>query len=125
MANPNPSPSTRFQPGQSGNPGGMRPGTRSVTSRLRDLLEKGEVGGKPIKDGRQVADLLAEVILKGALKGDYRFAAMVLDRTEGKVPDSLTVNAEAPRGVATLREFLHGDGDDGDGGAEASAEAPG
>jgi hypothetical protein len=100
-----------FMPGRSGNPGGMRPGTRSVTARLRDLLDKGEVGGKPIKDGRQVADLLSEVILKEALKGDYRFVAMILDRTEGKVPDSLTVNSDnAPRGVASIREFLH-DGD--------------
>jgi hypothetical protein len=86
VANHNPSPETRFKPGNRASPG--KPvGSRSVSSRLRDLLDRGEIGGKPIKDGKQVADLLAEVILKQALQGDYRFAQMVLDRTEGKVAE--------------------------------------
>ena len=34
-----------------------------------------------------MADLLAEAIVKEALKGKFAFAREVLDRTEGKVPD--------------------------------------
>jgi hypothetical protein len=75
-----------WKPGQSGNPAG-KPKGRSVTARLRDLLDAVELGGKPVPDGKQVADLLAEVILKNALKGDHRFVSTVLDRTEGKVAD--------------------------------------
>jgi hypothetical protein len=85
---PFPNPTTQFKPGQSGNPGGCPPG-RSLTARLRDLLEKGEIGGKPIKDGRQVADLLMEALLKGALKGDVRHIQEVYNRVEGKVPDRI------------------------------------
>lgn len=97
-------------PGVSGNPGGRPPG-RSVSARLRDLLEKGEIGGKPLKDGKQVADLLTEVILREALNGDYRFVEMVLNRTEGKVvenpaePESSAVTpAAAARALKALNE---------------------
>src|SRR5262249_25291819 len=38
MANPNPSPATRFRPGQSGNPGG-RPRKHRLTDRIRAMLE--------------------------------------------------------------------------------------
>jgi Family of unknown function (DUF5681) len=72
----------RFKPGQSPNPGG-RPKGRSVSSRLRELLEN-EAG----KNGKQIADLLAEVIIKAALKGDHKFVETVLNRTEGKIVDS-------------------------------------
>lgn len=79
-----------FLPGQSGNPNG-RPKGQSITARLRALLEKGEINGQPIKDGKQVADVLAETILKGALKGDFRFAREILERTEGKVIERVQV----------------------------------
>ena len=51
------------------------------------MLEKGEINGKPIKDGQQVADLLASVIMASALKGDHRFVSLILERTEGKAGD--------------------------------------
>ena len=95
-------------PGKSGNPGGMVPG-RSVTARLRDLLNKGEINGKPIKDGKQVADLLAEVILKAALQGDHKFVTTLLDRTEGKVAEPKLEGEEASA-VDLLRRKLNGDG---------------
>jgi hypothetical protein len=66
-----------------------------VTARLRELLDAAELGGKAIPNGKQVADLLAEVILKNALKGDHSFVSTVLDRTEGKVADKTeVVNSE-------------------------------
>lgn len=87
MSNPNPSPATRFPPGNNANPLG-RPKGRSVTARLRDLLDQYELGGKQLPDGKQVADLIAEAILKGALKSDHFFMGMLMDRTEGKAGDS-------------------------------------
>jgi hypothetical protein len=51
-------------------------------SRFRELLDSGEINGKPIKGGRQVADLLAEVVLRRALEGDHRFMETALKYTE-------------------------------------------
>ena len=82
----NPPVETRFKPGQSGNPGG-RPKGRSLTARLRELLEKGEINGKPIPGGRQVADLVVEAMVKGAIKGNSKLIVEVLDRNDGKVPE--------------------------------------
>lgn len=62
-----------------------RPKGSTLTGRLRDLLEQDEVNGHAIRDGRQVADLLVEVIAKRALRGEFRYVKFVLDRTEGKV----------------------------------------
>ena len=78
-----------FMPGRSGNPIGRLPGSKNVATRMRELLESNQINGKPIEDGKQVADLLAETILKASLKGNFRFVSMILDRTEGKVPDKI------------------------------------
>lgn len=88
-----PNRATQFPPGNCANPGG-RPKGRTLTGRLRDLLEKGEINGKPIKDGKQVADLLAEVLLKEALQGDMRAIQYVFDRVDGKIPDKLQVEGK-------------------------------
>lgn len=74
----------QWKKGQSGNPGGMKKGATSLTARLRALLDATELGGKPLPNGKQVADLVAEVILKAALKGDHRFVSTLLDRVDGK-----------------------------------------
>lgn len=78
----------RFQPGQSGNPGG-RPKGRSIAAILRELLDQTELGGQKIPDGKRAADMLGEALLKHALKGDIRHIQEVLNRTEGKVPDRM------------------------------------
>jgi hypothetical protein len=70
----------KFPPETSGNPAG-RPKGRSITARLRDILAAGELGGKSL-GGKQVADLLTDTILKGALKGDFRFVQFLIERTE-------------------------------------------
>lgn len=101
---PFPNPDTQFKPGRSGNPLG-KPRGRSVTARLRDLLDASEIGGKPLPNGKQVADLLAEVLLKNALKGDHRFVATVLDRVDGKVGDSV----EHTGGVRVVVDYTDGD----------------
>ena len=93
MSTPLPPEEHRFKSGADwkGNPGG-RPKGSSVTGRLRDLLEKTEIKGQAIKDGKQVAHLVAEGMLKGVLKGDPRFVNILQDRLEGKVPERVIVN---------------------------------
>jgi hypothetical protein len=76
---PMPPEHTRFKPGQSGNPGG-RPKGRSITASLRKLLEQ-EHNGKPL------AELMAERMVKEALSGKFPFLKEVLERTDGKVKE--------------------------------------
>ena len=78
---PFPNPATQFRPGQSGNPGG-RPAGRSIKARLRELLDRTDFSGKPLPAGKQIADLLSEVILKGALEGDFRFCQFLVENVE-------------------------------------------
>jgi hypothetical protein len=102
---PFPNPSTQFKPGNCANPGG-RPKGRSLTGRLRDLLDKKEINGKPIEDGKQVADLVAEVIVQKAVAGDIRFVNLMMDRIEGKVPD--TVKLDTDDTTSRVRDYLLG-----------------
>jgi len=79
---PFPNPSSQFKPGQSGNPTGRPPGSRSIKTRLRELLERTELGGRQLPDGKQIADLVTEEIAKGALKGDFRFLQFIVENVE-------------------------------------------
>ena len=99
MANRNPSPSSRFKSGAEwrGNAKGRPPG-RSITAMLRDMLDQTTFDGKELPDGKTVASLVAEVIIRGALAGRFPFLKMLLDRTEGKVRDRVEEPAyQAPR----------------------------
>jgi hypothetical protein len=86
--NPDPSPPTRFPKGQSGNKGG-RPKGRSVSARIRELLEGKKLGETQMPKGKQVADILAYIIVREALKADHQFLSTLLDRTEGKVTEPI------------------------------------
>lgn len=77
-----------WKPGESGNPGG-RPKGRSLTARLRELLDRGEINGKPIKDGQQVADLVAKALIKAAVRGNVKALQYIFDRVDGKIPDKV------------------------------------
>lgn len=115
---PFPNPSTQFQPGQSGNPKG-RPRKRPLSDLLAEKLEQGSGDGATTWDER-----LVTALLETAATGDVAAIKEVFNRIEGKVPDSLTIGAEAPRGVGSLRDFLHGGpegGDDPDGGTAPEA----
>lgn len=72
----------QFTPGQCGNPGG-RPKGRSLTARLRDIVERSNGTTKDI------GDAVMEVLVKSALKGDMKAMALLLDRVDGKVPQPL------------------------------------
>ena len=81
----------RFQKGRSGNPGG-RPKGRSITAALRRLAET-DHNGKPI------AEVLAEVMMKQALSGHYNFAREIVERLDGKVPDKAEVETKGEQRV--------------------------
>src|SRR5690349_4665088 len=71
-----PPPNRRWKPGQSGNPGG-RPKGPGVTAALRALAQTQH-------NGKSVAEVLAERLMKEALSGKFPFAKEVLERLEGK-----------------------------------------
>lgn len=66
-----------FRPGRSGNPAG-RPKGQSLTGLLREQLDRDDN-----------AQALVETIVRKAIEGDYQFCKLILDRTEGKVPDKV------------------------------------
>lgn len=73
----------KWQPGQSGNPGG-RPKGKVVSKFLIELLEIAKKGGK------QQAEEVAQAIIDGAKKNPS-FANILLDRTEGSVVQMVQV----------------------------------
>jgi hypothetical protein len=76
MANPNPSPETRWEKGKSGNPSG-RP--KLFTTILREMGQEADA-----EKCRQ----LAETCWKKAIGGDYNFASLVVERLDGKLNSS-------------------------------------
>lgn len=87
MANPNPSPATRFKKGNPGGPGAPR-GPR-WTTKLIHLIEE---------SGAEKAIL--KVWLKAILEGDYRYFKEFLERVDGKVIDAILNddgNGQPPR----------------------------
>src|SRR5688500_7908837 len=86
---------TRFRPGQSGNPAG-RPRRRTLSECLADLLASTETQGVTHPAGMTVCELLAEEMVKQALRGKFPFFKEVLDRTEGKVPERVALPDAAP-----------------------------
>lgn len=74
----------RWKPGQSGNPGGRKPGL-SITAVLRKMLDEAveDTQGNKVKMKRAVA----RALLVRALGGDVRAIRELLDRTEGKVAE--------------------------------------
>lgn len=90
-------------PGFSGNPLG-RPKGRKITDEIDTLLAEED----PESDGKTRAQLLAAAILKHALKGDARYAAMVMDRIEGKVPDIVITKGLDDMSTEELAKALRG-----------------
>lgn len=80
-----------FRPGQSGNPNG-RPKGRSLTARLRTII------GRETKDGKDYGDLVMEVLVKAALKGDMKAMGYILDRVDGKLAQPIKQEISGPDG---------------------------
>lgn len=81
MANPNPSPGTRFKDGCPPGPG--RPRTKPLTDRIRARLEE------PGADGRALADELVDCWADAIRAGDTAALRTLLERIEGKVADQV------------------------------------
>jgi uncharacterized protein DUF5681 len=78
----------QFKPGQSGNPGGRRK-TESLTAIMRRVLEREH-------QGRPIAELLVERLIKETLSGKLPHMKEILDRVEGKVAEKMKVEATGP-----------------------------
>jgi hypothetical protein len=91
MPNPENIEPHKFPKGKSGNPAGRKPGSRNLSTVLREMLEE-EIPVK-LEDGSKVGKPFKEVIirklLKGAADGDVRAINAVFDRTEGKPQQSI------------------------------------
>ena len=87
-----------FAPGLSGNPNG-RPKGQSITSIIRAMLDR-EDEANP---GRTKGEQLATVMVREALAGDVKFAKMLWERVEGKVPDRVVLSRE-PSNLRSLSD---------------------
>lgn len=96
MANPNPSPKSRFKKGQSGNPDGRPVGALSFTSKVRAALEKIAM----TKDGEDVSyeQLLVKRVLNKAIEqGDGRMIELIWGYLDGKPAQSTDITSKGER----------------------------
>lgn len=91
----------KFQPGQSGNPGG-RP-----RSQLNALLSE-YLRGRDRKDKKEREQKLVEKIFELAMAGDMRAAALIWDRMEGKGSEPADPIANGPLRFVLYDPEKHG-----------------
>jgi hypothetical protein len=96
----------QFKPGQSGNPKGRPKGSKGEASILREILEH----RIPLREAGMVRKISVRqaILLKmadGALKGDTRKAAFVLDRYRRAEGDAPEVTEMDPRDEELLDSF--------------------
>jgi hypothetical protein len=82
----------KFKPGQTGNPNG-RPKGKTITERLRDLLEE-----HPDR-----ADKIVEAGVQAAEGGDFQFWKYLCDRTEGTPAQTINANIEATVNIVRVQ----------------------
>ena len=84
----------QWKPGQSGNPNGRPTKDVCITSLIKEFLEKEADGSKTH------AQLVAEAIVKLAedhhFKGNVSAIKELLDRIEGKVPETHNIKSDIP-----------------------------
>ena len=82
-----------FKPGQSGNPEGRPPNTKYISDYLREALQSKT-------DGKTNAEVIALALIQLSKDPKMRgFAPAIkelLDRTEGKVPDTHKIESDVP-----------------------------
>jgi len=76
-----------FQPGESGNPGG-RPKGKSITAELRKLIDSGT-------NAEDMAKVLYNIAKTGG-KAQVNALKELLDRTDGRVPETHKVETDVP-----------------------------
>jgi hypothetical protein len=92
-------------------------------ARLHELLDAHTIAGKPIANGRQAADLVAEVIVREALKGKPKFVEMLLERVYGKAPQKIEAEVKATYHDADVDAILRAYGYVPRGDAPVTSEA--
>ena len=93
-----------WKPGQSGNPLGRPKKQDTITSLVKDILDKTDD-----KTNKTYAQLVAEAMVKGALK-DPQILKELLNRCEGKVTESIDMQTQ---GISILYELVRGREDKG------------
>ncbi len=105
---PNPHNLKPFEKGnQIGKLGGRPKGSRSLSTRLREMLEtkitlKDKNG---VKKTQQGSDWIVESLFRNANKGNMKAVEMVFDRTEGKVPLTMNQNTTLNLGDLNLESL--------------------
>lgn len=89
----------RFQPGESGNPGG-RPRGRSLTARLRTRLQQASADGES-----DVADKLVDALVASALDGEPAATKLLWNYCEGMPTATLALEAQWIVPVLTEEEY--------------------
>lgn len=89
----------RFLPGNPGRPYGVR----IFSTLFRDAIK--EIGGTA-KDGKKVTydKIITKKIVTMAADGDLKAATMVIDRVDGKVPQSFEIDKTERIGIVVLNE---------------------
>lgn len=89
----------RFQPGNSGKP----LGARHFSTMFRDYVRE---AGAITKDGQKVGfdKLIVKKMVSMAVDGNLKAAGMVLDRVDGKVPQTFEVNKTERIGILVMTQ---------------------
>ncbi len=101
-----------FKKGQSGNPKGRKKGQRDYITIYKEALRK--IGEAKDMTPEEVEDLLHQVGLEKALKGDPKFHSDVLDRLHGKATQKQEITGEdgGPINTSLTVTFKDADNDD-------------
>lgn len=105
MPNPENIEAHKWQPGQSGNPAGMKPGTQHSSTRLRRLLDAVQKAKNPVTKEMEeftTLELMDAALIARAMKGDVAAYRELLDRLEGKVPQKTELSGGLDVGGAAV-----------------------
>lgn len=108
----------QFKPGQSGNPAGKPKGCRSISTILREYMEKELDAVDPFekkKTRKKVSELVAMMMIKKAISDqDLNAAKEILDRLEGKAPQKINFGDDEGNGNKIFLEIIHTNANEGD-----------
>ena len=85
-----------FLPGKSGNPDGRPRGTRNISTKMREALDKlgaKDAQGKPVP----VEDALVQKVIKMALDGDRKMIELIWNYLDGKPPQYIDITSHGER----------------------------
>ena len=116
MANPNGTPKNlrpSWRPGQAGNPRG-RPKGRTISTLLREILGQTRFIGLPTPGNRTLAELVVETMVYRAVRGDFAFTKMILDRADGRVKDAEPISSPVEQALDEIDREDAADGRTGE-----------